>query len=57
MFCKTARGAMSFLGGHWEGLTKEDTDDAEIFYLKRYRNDGCLIFQSPPTLLDILLVL
>ena len=36
MFCKTARGAMSFLGGRQKGLTTEDTEGTEKIRIRLY---------------------
>ena len=55
MFCKTVRGAMSFLSGHREGLTTEDTEGTE-----RIRLYGCGFYlalkaaNSAPVILLIL---
>jgi len=54
MFCKTARGAMSFLGGHREGLTTEDTEGTEIFQIKLCLCCFYLVIQSSNTVPVIL---
>ena len=57
MFCKTARGAMSFLGGHEERLTTEDTEGTEKFRIRLY---GCcfyLALKAANSVLVILLIL